>query len=56
MTVKELIEELQKMPQDMLVFNKGYDAIVDRVFLYEKFPQGDIAHPSEIFKDVVMID
>lgn len=55
MTVKELIEELKKYPDDMIVTDGSY--IMDKVFIKEDFYNGDQANPKcEIIKSVLVID
>jgi hypothetical protein len=55
MTVKELIEKLQEMPQDLLVVDcEGYH--VDGCHIVEEYYDGDSANPNCPFLTVVRID
>ncbi len=54
MTVKELIEILQTMPQDCPVMN-GYNAVED-VYLDEEFYFADSQNPRTAFGPAVVIE
>lgn len=55
MTVKELIEKLQEMPQDLLVVDWGHFH-VEGCHIEEEFYDGDAANPRCPVLTVVMID
>ena len=44
-TVGDLIQELQKYPQDMLIFDMGGD-LFEEVKIVEEIPLGDPANPK----------
>lgn len=54
MTVKELISELQKYPQDMIVTD-GTN-IIERVSFIEEFYDGDSANPKCLVFPAIKIE
>ena len=55
MTVKEFIEKLQEMPQDLLVVDcEGY--YVEGCHIEEEYYDGDYANPNCPILTVVMVD
>jgi hypothetical protein len=55
MTVKELVEKLQEMPQDLLVVDWGHFHI-EGCHIVEGYEDGDGANPNCPILTVVMID
>lgn len=52
MTVKQLIEQLQKMPQDMIVFNNGSSYAIDHIQIIDDYYVPDEDKP---IKCVVLV-
>ena len=55
MTVKELIEKLQEMPQDLPVYDFNYEEIIG-CHVNDEFYNGDSANPKCEIITVVMLD
>lgn len=54
MKVSELIEELKKYPQDMMVVTYGGEEINVRTF--KEYPLGDSANPNCEYQEVVFLE
>lgn len=54
MTVKELIDELQKLPQELPIYD--YNGAIERVYVRSEYPLGDTANPKCEYTKVVYID
>ena len=55
MTVKELIEKLKEMPQDLEVYDYSYEKVTG-CHINSEFYNGDSANPKTEIITVVMID
>lgn len=55
MTVRELINKLQEMPQDLPVYDFSYEEVIG-CHVNDEFYHGDAANPQNEVITVVMID